>query len=114
MYRFLLVSVSLFLMAHVAAAQKYVWATKVLKVSSQRADGKEPFAPDQVLGEPNALPLGEPNSGAWSPKKEDNNEEFIEIRFSKSLLARQVAVVENVNPGSITSIELVDTRGIKA
>jgi outer membrane protein OmpA-like peptidoglycan-associated protein/Tol biopolymer transport system component len=113
MYKILLVCGALFLMANAATAQKYVWATKVLKVSSQRANGKEPFAPDQVLGEPDALPLGEPNSGAWSPKREDEKEESIEIRFSKSLVARQVAVVENVNPGSIIRIELVDTRGTK-
>ncbi|WP_191907046.1 OmpA family protein [Adhaeribacter soli] len=113
MYKHILFCFAFFLAAFAAEAQKYVWTTKVLKVSSQRASGKDPYAPDQVIGEPNALPLGEPNSQAWSPKRDDEKEEFIEIRFSKSLVARQVAVVENVNPGSITKIELVDTRGLK-
>ncbi len=111
MYKRLIFGLLLFLVAHVASAQKYVWASKVHKVSSQRAAAKEPFGPDQVIGEPNALPLGEPNSQAWSPKKDDEKEEFIEVRFVKSLLARQVAVVENANPGTITKIELVDTGG---
>src|SRR5688572_10369580 len=105
MYKNIVLGLVLFLVAHAAAAQKYVWASKVFKVSSQRAADKEPFGPDQVIGEPNALPLGEPNSQAWSPKKDDEKEEFIEVRFVKSLLARQVAVVENVNPGTITAID---------
>jgi outer membrane protein OmpA-like peptidoglycan-associated protein len=111
MLKNLTIGALLLLAAHTASAQKYVWATKVSKVSSQRASGKEPYAPDQVLGEPNALPLGEPNSQAWSPKRDDEKEEFIEIRFSRSLVAKQVAVIENTNPGSITKIELVDTGG---
>ena len=111
MHKKLLIGISLFLAAQAASAQKYVWASKVQKVSSQRASGKDAFSPEQVLGEPDALPLGEPNSQAWSPKKDDEKEEFIEVRFVKSLLARQVAVVENANPGSVTRIELIDTGG---
>src|SRR5688572_3540191 len=111
MYKRIVFGLILLLVAHVASAQKYVWASKVQKASSQRASGKDPFSPEQVIGEPNALPLGEPNSQAWSPKKDDEKEEFIEVRFSKSLLARQVAIVENVNPGTITAIDLVDTNG---
>src|SRR5690606_17370882 len=111
MYKTLLLSLLLMLAGRVASAQKYVWASKVYKVSSQRASGKDAFGPDQVLGEPNALPLGEPNSQAWSPKKDNDKEEIIEVRFVKSLLARQVAVVENANPGTITKIELIDTGG---
>ncbi|UYZ62119.1 OmpA family protein [Hymenobacter weizhouensis] len=91
-------------------AQHAVWAAKVVGVSSQKAEGKEPFSPEKVLGEPNATPLGQASNEAWIPKKEGTNE-FIEVRFGKSLLARQVTVVENFNPGSVTSIELVDTRG---
>src|SRR5688572_22344866 len=111
MYKRIVFGLILILVAHVASAQKYVWASKVQKASSQRASGKDPFSPEQVIGEPNALPLGEPNSQAWSPKKDDEKEEFIEVRFSKSLLARQVAIVENVNPGTISAIDLVDTNG---
>ncbi|SNR74015.1 OmpA family protein [Hymenobacter mucosus] len=96
----------------VAQAQHAVWAGKVVAVSSQKAEGKEAFSPEKVLGEPNALPLGQASNEAWIPKKEGTNE-FIEIRFGKSLIAKQVTVVENFNPGSVTKIELVDTRGQK-
>ncbi|OON70819.1 OmpA family protein [Hymenobacter sp. CRA2] len=93
-----------------AWAQHAVWAAKVVEVSSQKAEGKEPFSPEKVLGEPNALPLGQISNEAWIPKKE-GPKEFIEVKFAKSVVAKQVTVVENFNPGSIIRIELVDTRG---
>ncbi|TGE26516.1 OmpA family protein [Hymenobacter metallicola] len=95
-----------------AQAQRAIWAAKVVEVSSQKAEGKEAFSPEKVLGEPNAQPLGQINNDAWIPKKEGPNE-FIEVRYGKSIIAKQVTVVENFNPGSITKIELVDTRGTK-
>lgn len=93
-----------------AVAQHAVWAAKVVDVSSQKAEGKEPFSPEKVLGEPNALPLGQISNEAWIPKKE-GPKEYIEVKFAKSVVARQVTVVESFNPGSIIKIELVDTRG---
>ncbi|MDO7874876.1 OmpA family protein [Hymenobacter sp. ASUV-10] len=99
-------------LASSARAQNVYWAAKVTAVSSQKAAGKEAFSPDQVLGKPNALPLGQISNDAWIPKKEGPNE-FIEVRFARSLQAQQVTVVENFNPGAITKIELVDTRGGK-
>ncbi|MBT9392981.1 OmpA family protein [Hymenobacter sp. NST-14] len=95
-----------------AQAQHAVWAAKVVEVSSQKAEGKEPFSPEKVLGEPNATPLGQASNEAWIPKKTGTNES-IEVRFVKSVIARQVTVVENFNPGAITKIELVDTRGTR-
>ena len=93
-------------------AQRAVWASKVTAVSSQKAEGKADFSPDKVLGEPNARPLGQVSNEAWTPRKESSGE-YIEVRFVKSLIARQVTVLENFNPGSISSIELIDTRGSK-
>ncbi len=98
------------LAAPTAQAQTVLWASKVEDVSSQKAKGKEPFAPEKVLGEPNAQPLGQISNEAWIPAKDGSNE-FIEVRFAKSVLAQQVTVIENFNPGSITKIELIDTKG---
>ena len=94
-----------------ALAQHALWASKVVEVSSQKAAGKEPFSPEQALGPPNALPLGQINDRAWIPKRE-GRDEFIEVRFARSVLAQQITVVENFNPGAVTKIELVDTRGV--
>jgi outer membrane protein OmpA-like peptidoglycan-associated protein len=93
-------------------AQHAIWAAKLVAVSSQKAEGKEAFSPEKVLGEPNARPLGQVSNEAWIPRKEGTNE-FIEVRFAKSLIAKQVTVVENFNPGAVSMIELVDTRGQK-
>ncbi|MBO0359531.1 OmpA family protein [Hymenobacter sp. BT186] len=93
-------------------AQHAIWAAKLVAVSSQKAEGKEAFSPEKVLGEPNARPLGQVSNDAWIPRKEGTNE-FIEVRFAKSLVAKQVTVVENFNPGAVSKIELVDTRGQK-
>ncbi|MFC6222300.1 OmpA family protein [Hymenobacter artigasi] len=94
-----------------AQAQHVQWAARLVAVSSQKADGKDPFAPSQVLGVPNALPLGQISNEAWIPRKEGPNE-FIEVRFARSVAAQQVTIVENFNPGSITKVELVDTKGV--
>ncbi len=98
------------LAAPTAQAQTVLWGSKIEDVSSQKAKGKEPFAPEKVLGEPNAQPLGQISNEAWIPAKDGSNE-FIEVRFAKSVLAQQVTVIENFNPGSITKIELIDTKG---
>ena len=108
---FLVFSALLFAVSFTYAQQRYLWASRVVKVSSQQASGKRDFAPDKVLGEPDAYPQGEVNTEAWSPKKERSAEEFIQVSFKKSLRPQQVAVVENVNPGSVSKIELVDTKG---
>ena len=93
-----------------AWGQHVQWAARLVAVSSQKSEGKEPFAPSQVLSTPNALPLGQISNDAWIPRKEGPNE-FIEVRFARSIAAQQVTIVENFNPGSITKVELVDTKG---
>jgi len=98
------------LAAPTTQAQTVLWASKVEAVSSQKAKDKEPFSPTKVLGEPNAQPLGQISNEAWIPAKDGANE-FIEVRFAKSVIAQQVTVIENFNPGSITKIELIDIKG---
>ncbi|WP_052732434.1 OmpA family protein [Hymenobacter terrenus] len=94
----------------VVQAQHVQWAARLVAVSSQQSEGKDPFSPSQVLSTPNALPLGQISNDAWIPRKEGANE-FIEVRFARSITAQQVNIVENFNPGSITKVELVDTKG---
>ena len=91
--------VAALLAASGAQAQSVLWASKVVGISSQKATGKEPFAAEQVLGEPNALPLGEISNNAWTPGKDGSNE-FVEVRFAHAMKAHQVTVIENANPGA--------------
>ncbi|MBF9141513.1 OmpA family protein [Hymenobacter properus] len=106
----LAVPAALLLSAAPALAQHVQWAARLVAVSSYKSEGKDPFSPNQVLGVPNALPLGQISNDAWIPRKEGPNE-FIEVRFARSIAAQQVTIVENFNPGSITKVELVDTKG---
>ncbi|GAC1372456.1 MAG: hypothetical protein NVS3B25_20310 [Hymenobacter sp.] len=103
-------TLALLLGASGAHGQHVLWAARLVAVSSQKSEGKEPYSPAQVLGTPNALPLGQISNDAWIPRKEGPNE-FIEVRFARSIAAQQVTIVENFNPGSITKVELVDTKG---
>lgn len=97
-----------------AQAQQVQWASRVVSVSSQRTEKKNAdYSPDKLLREPDALPEGEESKNAWSPAKEDSKKEIIEVRYAKSLPCKQVVVVENYNPGSVTKIEVVDTRNNK-
>ncbi len=101
----------LLLLSRPAVAQQAQWAVKVVSTSSQRSDKKNAdFSPEKLLKEPDALPEGQENKNAWSPEKEDSKKEVVEVKMIKSLLCKQVVVVENFNPGSITRIELVDTK----
>ena len=98
--------------AFTAEAQQVQWAAKVVGASSQRTEKKtDPYAPEKVLKEPDALPEGEESKNAWSPAKEDSKKEEIEVKMAKSIICKQVVVVENFNPGSVIKIELVDTKG---
>ena len=95
-----------------ARAQQVQWATRVVSVTSKRTEKKtDPYAPEKLFGQPDALPEGEENKNAWSPEKEDSKKEVVEVKMGRSIACKQVVVVESFNPGSVTKIELVDTRG---
>jgi len=63
------------------------------------------------LGKPNALPSGGSTPVAWSPYWTNAGKEWIEVGFAKPQQAAQIAVAESFNPGAITKIIAIDTRG---
>ena len=90
-------------------AQEVVWAKKVLGYSSQMSHKK--YSAQQILGKPNVLPNHEHSPCAWVPQQDRNPKgEWIIVEFEKPIRARQVAVAENFNPGSISQIILYDTE----
>jgi outer membrane protein OmpA-like peptidoglycan-associated protein len=95
------------------AQQTVVWGQKVVSVTSQAGAEGQPFSAQQALGPMDALPKGQLNSQAWSPKRDDSPEEMIEVTFGKSYRIRQVIVAENFNPGAISKIEAIDTKGTR-
>jgi len=105
--RFNLTSIFLFISVCLSA-QKMQWASELREFSSEK--GKKQFSANQVLGRPDVLPLSGSNPGAWQPAKDQNSKtEFIRVRFAKPIFARQVVICENLNPGAIRRITLINT-----
>ncbi|GAB3746198.1 OmpA family protein [Spirosoma pomorum] len=90
------------------------WANRVVGVSSERKGetNGEQYRASQALGTPSKGPqLGE-TPCAWAPASADGaTDEWIRVAFAKPQHVRQVVVVENVNPGAVTQVVLIDEKG---
>lgn len=84
--------------------QQMFWASKVEQVSG----GSKP---DQVLGKPNALPAGGYSFVAWNPGSSKDLQASITVSYDIPMQIQQVAVGENLCPGTISAIMLYDERG---
>ncbi len=89
--------------------QNIRWAHQITSFSSQF--GEKEFAATQVLKKPNAMPQGGKNSCAWLPEKQNSSSQYIEVAFNDPIQIKQVAIFENVNPGSIKMVSLINERG---
>lgn len=91
-------------------AQKVQWAAEVGEVSSEAGDKQ--YGAIQALGEPSAYPASDYNATAWSPKKSSSAKgEFIRVKFDNPEIIQQVVIVENHNPGAISSVTIFSTGG---
>ncbi len=92
-------------------AQKTVqWASRLVRYSSQMED--EFYAAKQVLGPPNAMTGYSDSPYSWSPKDPNGNrEEYIHVEFGIPMRVSQFAIVESLNPGAVSKVVLVDTKG---
>ncbi len=81
------------------------WATKVISFSSEYSPTIH--SAKQVLGKPNALPVGGSAPTAWTHnKKAKDGKEFIRVGFEYPQKIQQVAIGENYKPGAIEKIVL--------
>ncbi len=96
-----------------AAAQDIIWAGRVTAVSSEAGSGTGAYAASQVLKAPDVKQLGRLSTQAWHAKRENSIEEKIEVSFPKSEQIGQIIVVESFNPGAVTLVEAIDTRGVR-
>jgi outer membrane protein OmpA-like peptidoglycan-associated protein len=90
------------------------WASQVIGFSSEYTDKGHlyRYRAQQVLGKPNKLPAMGSSPCAWSPAKQNNGFEWIEVAFEQPQYIRQVAVGESFHPGSIVNIIITDKSGI--
>lgn len=88
-----------------AQNQEILYADKVIAFSSEYS--YELYSANQILGEPNALPLGGDNPFAWSPKRQ-TGKQFIIVGFPKDMEINQIAIGECFNPGSIIKVIAIE------
>ena len=96
------------LCCNISFAQEIVWANKVLKFSSET--GTKAYSANQILGKPNATPDSVGNS--WRPNSQ-GKPETIEVSFSSKIKAKQLFIVESLNPGFIKSVVVKNSDGIE-
>ncbi|GIV34513.1 MAG: hypothetical protein KatS3mg031_2048 [Chitinophagales bacterium] len=90
-------------------AQDIQYATRVIAFSSQA--GEKNNAAIQIMGKPEVMPQCGDCFCAWMPADTESKSEFIEVGFARPMQAAQVAVFENLNPGTITKIYLLAEDG---
>ena len=88
---------------------KVQWASKLVRITAQlRNIGA--YSAYQLLGKPNILSrTGETNPCSWASSKTTikipvSITDNLRVGFAVPVVARQVAVAENLNPGAITAI----------
>src|SRR5919202_230782 len=97
-------------------AQTVQWASRVIRVSSEKKGEPtgEQYKASQALGRPSKGPLLGETPCAWAPFYADGTEdEWIQVGFDKPLRARQLVVADNVNPGAVVRVLVIDEKGIE-
>ncbi|WP_461053568.1 OmpA family protein [Spirosoma arcticum] len=107
--------------AVVGPAQTMQWASRVVGVSSEKnrtvesgVPSGEQYKASQALGRPSKVPELGQSPCAWAPFYPDGTaDEWIQVGFDKPIRARQIVVAENVNPGAVVRVLVIDEKGIE-
>ncbi|WP_020600667.1 OmpA family protein [Spirosoma panaciterrae] len=90
------------------------WANRVVGVSSEKKGEPtgEQYKASQALGKPSKVPEMGESPCAWAPYYADGTaDEWIQVGFEKPMAARQIIIAENVNPGAVVKVLVVDEKG---
>ena len=90
------------------------WASHVVGVSSEKKGEPmgEQYKASQALGQPSKTPEMGESPCAWAPLYADGTaDEWIQVSFDRPLRAHQIVVAENVNPGSVVKVIVIDEKG---
>jgi len=88
--------------------QSVQWASKVIDFSSELTPIQ--YSAQQALGQPNVLPAGGQNPGAWTPDK-PKRAEFIKLGYATPMQIQQIAIAESYNPGALYKVFVYDEAG---
>ena len=69
------------------------------------------YRANQILGKPNILPNGAETPCAWTPSGQNLGSDWVAVGFAEPIKIKQVAICENVNPGSISQILAINKEG---
>ncbi|MGR3809050.1 OmpA family protein [Jiulongibacter sp. NS-SX5] len=105
----------LLLFAYSAISQEVLWADKVIEVSSEQTD--QYYSPKnrgiQILGTPSIYPQMTATPCAWQPNGSDFGEDYIKVGFEKAIKVKQIALIENWNPGAVARIFGYDANNLE-
>lgn len=90
------------------------WASRVVGVSSEKKGEPtgEQYKASQALGRPSKAPEMGESPCAWAPLYADGTaNEWIQVSFDRPMRARQIVVAENVNPGAVVDVIVIDEKG---
>lgn len=102
----------LFIYTSLCLSQDVEWACRVIETN----DKGKPSTVHGILGVPNVYPHQMIGFSSWNINSnlEDINKEstiFVKLGFCKGIIARQIVIAENFNPGSIEEVEVLDKNG---
>jgi outer membrane protein OmpA-like peptidoglycan-associated protein len=92
-------------------AQGIVWADSLASFSSEYSTplNTKAYKAIQILGSPNCMAgIYNESECAWASSLDDGAYEYIEVIFKNPVKAKQLIVIQNLNPGTITGVELFD------
>lgn len=90
------------------------WAGRVVGVSSEKKAEStgDQYKALQALGRPSKVPEMGQSACAWAPASPDGTtNEWIQVGFVQPMRARQIIVAENVNPGAVVRVSIIDEKG---
>lgn len=71
---------------------------------------KTPYTATQMTGKPDVENYAD-DGRAWAEKEADKGMEWVKLTYEKPVNATEVRVRQNVGPGAIIKVELIDTDG---
>ncbi|MBZ0202376.1 MAG: hypothetical protein K8I03_05095 [Ignavibacteria bacterium] len=74
------------------------------------SDNTSPYSPGMAAGKPNVEVYSD-DGRSWVSKEADRGIEWLKLTFAKPVNATEVRVRQNIGPGAIIKVELIDTEG---
>lgn len=87
-------------------------ATATASTTYHGAKDQEAYAPWQATGAANISQRSD-DPKSWTPAEPDTGIEWLEVTFAKPVNATEIRVRQNLGPGAIIKLELIDDKGAK-